>query len=185
MEKEILIDANDRMEKSVQAFVRDLGSIRVGRASAALLDRITVDYYGSPTPVNQVAGVSIPEARMLVIQPYDKTIINAIERAIQTSDLGINPQSDGNIIRLVIPPMTEERRKEVAKKVKKLAEDAKVAVRNVRRDANDDLKKMQKAGDISEDALKGGETDIQKATDKHIAKIDELAAAKEKEVLTV
>ena len=160
------------MTKAIQAFSRELASIRAGRANASLLDRITVDYYGAPTPVNQLAGISVPEARLLVIQPYDKTILGDIEKAILKSDLGLNPSSDGNIIRIAIPALTEERRKELVKVVKKEAEEAKVAIRNIRRDGNDDLKKLEKTGEITEDDLRGYSDDIQKFTDEYISKVD-------------
>ena len=142
------------MAKAITGYSRELASIRAGRANASLLDRISVEYYGAPTPVNQLAGISVPEARLLVIQPYDKTSLGDIEKAILKSDLGLNPTSDGNIIRISIPALTEERRKELVKVVKKAAEEAKVVIRNVRRDGNDDLKKLEKAGDITEDGLK-------------------------------
>lgn len=141
MPKQVISNAKTKMEKAIGAYTRELASIRAGRANASLLDRISIDYYGSPTPVNQVAGISVPEARLLVIQPYDKTVLGEIEKAILKSDLGLNPSNDGSIIRIAIPALTEERRKELVKVVKKEAEEAKIAVRNVRRDANDDLKK--------------------------------------------
>ncbi|RHW39614.1 ribosome recycling factor [Lysinibacillus yapensis] len=185
MPKQTLAQAKDKMEKSISAFSRELASIRAGRANASLLDRISVDYYGAPTPINQLAGVSVPEARLLVIQPYDKSILGEIEKAIMKSDIGITPTNDGNVIRLAIPALTEERRKELVKVVKKEAEEAKVAVRNVRRDANDDLKKLEKNGDITEDDLRGYSDDIQKLTDDYIVKVDQLAKDKEKEILSV
>ena len=185
MAKEVLAQAKDKMNKSISAFSRELASIRAGRASASLLDRISVDYYGAPTPINQLAGVSVPEARLLVIAPYDKSVLGEIEKAIMKSDIGITPTNDGTVIRLTIPALTEERRKELVKVVKKEAEEAKVAVRNVRRDANDDLKKLEKNGEITEDDLRGFSDDIQKITDENIAKIDELAKEKEKEILSV
>lgn len=185
MAKAILDQAKDKMDKSIAAYTRELASIRAGRANASLLDRITVDYYGAPTPINQLAGVSVPEARLLVITPYDKTILGEIEKAILKSDLGITPTNDGNIIRLAIPALTEERRKELVKVVKKEAEDAKIAIRNVRRDANDDLKKLEKKGEITEDDLRGYSEDIQKITDNFIAKVDDLAKEKETEILSV
>ncbi|MEL3971299.1 ribosome recycling factor [Rossellomorea oryzaecorticis] len=185
MPNTIIANANERMTKAIQTFSRELASIRAGRANASLLDKITVDYYGAPTPVNQLAGISIPEARMLVIQPYDKSALGDIEKAILKSDLGITPTSDGNILRIVIPALTEERRKELVKLVKKEAEDAKVAIRNIRRDANDDLKKKEKNGDITEDDLRGFSDDVQKATDESIAKIDSITKDKEKEILDV
>ncbi|MGE6753083.1 ribosome recycling factor [Rossellomorea sp. NPDC071047] len=185
MPNTIITNAKERMTKAIQTFSRELASIRAGRANASLLDKITVDYYGAPTPVNQLAGISIPEARMLVIQPYDKSALGDIEKAILKSDLGITPTSDGNIIRIVVPALTEERRKELVKLVKKEAEDAKVAIRNIRRDANDDLKKKEKSGDITEDDLRGYSDDVQKATDESIVKIDAIAKDKEQEMLEV
>ncbi|MGM0827210.1 MAG: ribosome recycling factor [Bacillota bacterium] len=185
MPNTIITNAKERMTKAIQTFSRELASIRAGRANASLLDKITVDYYGAPTPVNQLAGISIPEARMLVIQPYDKSALGDIEKAILKSDLGITPTSDGNIIRIVVPALTEERRKELVKLVKKEAEDAKVAIRNIRRDANDDLKKKEKNGDITEDDLRGYSDDVQKATDESIVKIDGIAKDKEQEMLEV
>ncbi|MBM4763936.1 ribosome recycling factor [Bacillus sp. B15-48] len=185
MPKQVIDKAKDKMTKAIQAYTRDLASIRAGRANASLLDRITVDYYGAPTPINQLAGVSVPEARLLVIQPYDKTILGEIEKAIMKSDLGINPTSDGTIIRLAIPQLTEERRKELAKQVKKESEDAKIAVRNVRRDANEELKKLEKNSEITEDGLRAYSDDVQKLTDDFISKIDQITKDKEKELLEV
>ncbi|RBP95278.1 ribosome recycling factor [Cytobacillus firmus] len=185
MPKQVIADAKERMTKAISAYTRELASIRAGKANASLLDRITVDYYGAPTPVNQLAGVSAPEARLLVVTPYDKSILGEIEKAILKSDIGLNPSNDGSVIRLAIPQLTEERRRELVKVVKKESEDAKVAIRNVRRDANDDLKKLEKNGDITEDDLRGFSDDIQKLTDDHISKIDELTKEKEKEILAV
>ncbi|HYK73355.1 MAG TPA: ribosome recycling factor [Pseudoneobacillus sp.] len=185
MPKTVIANTKDRMTKAIQAFTRELASIRAGRASASLLDRITVDYYGAPTPVNQLAGISVPEARLLVIQPYDKSILGEIEKAILKSDLGLNPSNDGTIIRIAIPQLTEERRKDLVKVVKKESEEAKIAIRNIRRDANDDLKKLEKNGDITEDDQRGYSDDIQKLTDDHIVKIDQIAKDKEKEILEV
>lgn len=185
MPKQAIANAKDRMAKAISAYSRELASIRAGRANASLLDRITVDYYGAPTPVNQLAGISVPEARLLVIQPYDKTVLGEIEKAIQKSDLGLNPTNDGNLIRIMIPALTEERRKELVKVVKKEAEEAKIAIRNVRRDANDDLKKLEKNSEITEDELRGYSDDIQKLTDENIAKIDAMTKDKEKEILEV
>ncbi|AMO84722.1 ribosome recycling factor [Solibacillus kalamii] len=185
MTQQVLNQAQEKMTKSINAFSRELASIRAGVANASLLDRITVDYYGSPTPINQMAGISVPEARLLVIQPYDKSILGEIEKAIMRSDIGITPTNDGNVIRLAVPALTEERRKELVKQVKKESEEAKVAVRNVRRDANDDLKKLEKNGEITEDELRGFNDDIQKLTDNSIVKIEELVKEKEKEILTV
>src|SRR3954471_4453205 len=185
MPKQVISTIKDRMLKAIQSYSRELASIRAGRASASLLDRITIDYYGAPTPVNQMAGISTPEARLLVIQPYDKTILGDIEKAILKSDLGLNPSNDGSIIRIAIPALTEERRKELVKVVKKEAEEAKIAIRNVRRDGNDDLKKLEKNGEITEDDLRGYSDDIQKITDENISKIDTLTKEKEKEILEV
>jgi ribosome recycling factor len=185
MPKQVIANTKEKMKKAIQAFTRELATIRAGRASASLLDRVTVDYYGAPTPVNQVAGISTPEARLLVIQPYDKTILGDIEKAILKSDLGLNPSNDGSIIRISIPQLTEERRKELVKVIKKESEEAKVAIRNVRRDGNDDLKKLEKNGEITEDALRGYSDDIQKITDESIAKIDQITKDKEKEIMEV
>ena len=175
----------EKMKKSVEAVERDFGAVRAGRANASVLNRIQVDYYGTPTPIQQVGNVSVPEARMIVIQPWEKSLLKAIEKAIQTSDLGINPNNDGSCIRLIFPELTEDRRKELAKDVKKKGENAKVAVRNIRRDANDTFKKMEKNDEISEDDLKDAEEKIQKITDKAIEKIDKAVENKTKEILTV
>jgi ribosome recycling factor len=185
MPSQVMSNTKERMTKAIQTFTRELASIRAGRANASLLDKITVDYYGAPTPVNQLAGISVPEARMLVIQPYDKTSLGDIEKAILKSDLGITPTNDGNILRIVIPQLTEERRKDLVKLVKKESEDAKVAIRNIRRDANDDLKKLEKNGEITEDDLRGYSDDVQKMTDDHINQIDSIAKDEEKEILEV
>lgn len=185
MTNDIVTTAQDRMKQSIDSLQREFGSIRAGRANASLLDRITVDYYGAPTPLNQLAGISVPEARVLLITPFDKTVIKDIEAALNASDLGINPQSDGNVIRLVIPALTEERRKELAKDVKKEAENAKIAVRNIRRDAIDEYKKQQKNGDITEDDLRGLEKEVQKLTDESIKEVDKIASDKEQELLDV
>ena len=185
MPKQVISNAKSKMEKAISAYSRELASIRAGRANAALLDRVFVDYYGAPTPINQLAGVSVPEARLLVIQPYDKTILGEIEKAILKSDLGLNPTNDGSLIRIAIPALTEERRKELVKVVKKEAEEAKIAVRNIRRDGNEDLKKLEKNGEITEDDLRGYSDDIQKMTDQHISKIDDITKDKEKEILEV
>src|SRR5690606_22190718 len=174
----LLKQTRERMNKAVQAYTRELATIRAGRANASLLDRVTVEYYGVPTPINQLAGISVPEPRMLVIQPYDKSVIDEMEKAILKSDLGVNPTSDGNVIRIVLPPLTEERRRELTKVVKKVSEEARVAVRNIRRDANDELKKMEKNGEISKDELHSYTDDIQKLTNEFIAKIDKLTEEK-------
>ena len=185
MAKQVIATTKERMDKAVQALSRELATIRAGRANASLLDKVSVDYYGAPTPVNQLAGVSVPEARLLDIQPYDKSILGEIEKAILKSDLGLNPSNDGSVIRIAIPALTEERRKELVKLVKKEAEEAKVGIRNIRRDGNDDLKKLEKNGEITEDELRGYTDDIQKVTDAHIQKVDEVAKDKEKEIMTV
>lgn len=174
-----------KMEKTLDLLLDEFGSIRAGRANPHVLDRIKVDYYGTPTPIQQVGNINVPEARMIVIQPWEKSLLKSIEKAILTSDLGINPTNDGSVIRLVFPELTEERRKDLAKDVKKKGEAAKVAVRNVRRDANESLKKMEKNGDISEDDLKDGNDKIQKLTDKMIDKIDKAVETKTKEIMTV
>lgn len=171
-----------RMEKRVDELVSEFKTIRAGRANASVLDKISVEYYGTMTPVNQVGAISSPEPRMLVIQPWDGSIIKEIEKAINKSELGISPQNDGKVIRLTFPPLTEERRKELVKKVKKYAEEAKVAVRNVRRDSIEDYKKQKKNGEITEDDMKKIEKDIQNLTDKYIKEIDSVTADKEKEI---
>lgn len=176
--------AEERMEKAIAALKRDLAILRAGRASAALLDRIQVEYYGAMTPVNQLANISTPDPRTLVIQPWDKSSLGEIERAIMKSDLGLTPVSDGSIIRLAIPALTQERRAELVKQTKKFGEDAKVAIRNIRRDANDDIKKLEKT-DISEDESRRHQEDIQKTTDKYIAEVDKVLAAKEKDIMEV
>ena len=174
-----------KMTKSFDALGRDLAAIRAGRANPHVLDKIKVDYYGTPTPLQQVGNISVPEARMIVIQPWEKSLLKAIEKAILTSDLGINPTNDGTCIRLVFPELTEERRKELAKDVKKKGEGAKVAIRNIRRDVNDTFKKMEKGGEISEDDQKSAEEKIQKLTDKMIEKVDKAVEVKTKEIMTV
>ena len=185
MPEQIMNNLNERMEKAIASLRRELASIRAGKASAAVLDRLTVDYYGVPTPINQVAGVSVPEPKMLVISPYEKTLLGDIEKAIQASDLGLNPANDGTVIRIVFPALTEERRKELAKLVGKESEGAKVAVRNVRRDGMDSMKKLEKSSQITEDDLKGYSDDIQKVTDKFIAEIDKVTKEKQDELMSV
>ena len=180
-----MTEAKEKMHKAAQNLQRELGQIRAGRANASLLDRITVNYYGVPTTLNQMASIQIPEARILMITPFDKSILQDVEKAIMTSDIGISPTNDGNVIRLVIPQLTEERRKELAKDVKKEAENAKIAVRNIRRDAIDEYKKQQKNGDITEDDLRGLEKEVQTLTDNSIKEVDKIAAEKEKELLEV
>ncbi len=175
---------NDKMQKSYDYLKDDLASIRAGRANPHVLDKIKVDYYGTPTPIQQVGNVSVPEARIIQIAPWDKTMIKAIEKAIQTSDLGINPSNDGSVIRLVFPELTEERRKQLVKDIKKKGEESKVAVRNIRRDGNDAFKKL-KGSDVSEDEIAELEEDLQKLTDKFVKKIDEAIEEKSKEIMTV
>lgn len=178
-------NAEERMEKVINAFQRELATLRAGRATPALLDRIEVDYYGTVTPLNQLAGVSAPESRLLVIQPWDKQSIGDVEKAILKSDLGLTPTSDGNVIRLAIPQLTEERRKELVKVVRKKAEECKVSIRNIRRDANEEIKQLEKSSDITEDERRLAQDNIQEITDKKIVEIDEITAAKEKEMMEV
>ena len=175
----------EKMQKTMQSLAGEFGSIRAGRANPHVLDKIRVDYYGTPTPIQQVANVNVPEPRMIQIQPWEASMVKEIEKAIMTSDLGINPSNDGKIIRLVFPELTEERRKELAKDVKKKGESAKVAIRNIRRDANDSFKKLSKSEDISEDEIADLETQVQKLTDKYIAEVDKAVEEKTKEILTV
>ncbi|GGG80544.1 ribosome recycling factor [Paenibacillus radicis (ex Gao et al. 2016)] len=177
-------NAEERMEKAIGALKRDLATLRAGRATPALLDRIQVEYYGALTPVSQLANVNTPDSRTLFIQPWDKTSISAIEKAIMKSDLGLTPSNDGAAIRITIPPLTEERRADLVKMTKKFGEEAKVAIRNIRRDANDDVKKMEKT-DISEDESRRHQEDIQKATDRFIAEVDKVLVVKEKEIMEV
>lgn len=181
----IFNEAKDKMYKAAENLQRNLGQIRAGRANASLLDRVQVTYYGVPTPLNQMASINIPEARVLMITPFDKSMVQEVERALLSSDLGITPTSDGSVIRLVIPQLTEERRKELAKEVKKEAEQAKVAIRNIRRDAIDEYKKLQKNSEITEDDLRSAEKDIQDLTDKNVKELDKIASDKEKELLEV
>ena len=185
MLKDIFDSREDRMKKTLESLKREFASLRAGRATPALLDKVMVDYYGTPTPVNQVAKVSVPEARLIVIQPWEKSVLKDIERAIQKSDLGLNPNSDGTSIRLAIPQLTRERRSELVKTVNKKAEEAKVAIRNVRRDANEAIKKLEKSKEIPEDESKKGQEDMQKLVDKYIKLIDDSRAAKEKEIMEV
>ena len=174
-----------KMDRTLVILQEDFGAIRAGRANARVLDRVEVEYYGVATPVGQVGTISSPDARTLVIQPWDGSLLKKIEKAIQTSDLGINPQNDGRVIRLVFPQLTEERRKELAKQVKKYGEDAKVAIRNVRRDAVDFVKKAQKKGELTEDDQKKAEKDIQDLTDKYVKKVDEMCGKKDKELMEI
>ena len=174
---------SSKMEKTIEVLQSQFAAVRAGRANASVLDRISVEYYGVDTPINQVGSITSPDPRTLVIEPWDKSLIKPIEKAIQVSDLGINPQNDGRIIRLIFPQLTEERRKDLTKQVKKYGEDSKVAIRNVRRDAMDAIKKMQKKSDITEDDQKTAEKDLQKVTDDYIKKVDEQCAKKEKELM--
>ena len=183
--QQVLANCEDRMKKSVGALETDYLALRTGRASAAIFDKVRVDYYGQETPLNQVASVSVPEARLVVIQPWDKSLLGAIEKAIQKSDLGLNPSNDGKLLRINFPPLTQDRRKELAKQSKTLAENSRVAIRNIRRDGMEEIKKLQKEGLISEDEQKEGETKLQKMTDSHIAKINDLQANKEKEIMEI
>ncbi len=181
--KQHLVEFDTKMTKTMNNMRGEFSSIRAGRANPAVLDKIRVDYYGTPTPINQMAAVSVSEARILVIQPWDKSTMKPIEKAIQASDIGINPTNDGVVLRIAFPPLTEERRKELCKSVRKLAEEAKVAIRSIRRDANDKFKTMKKNSEITEDDQKNYENDIQKLTDQYCKDIDTEAAAKEKEIL--
>lgn len=177
--------AKTKMGKTVAALQTEYGAIRAGRANPQILDKVTVDYYGTPTPVGQLASIAVAEARVLTITPWDKSVLKGIEKAIQTSDIGINPQNDGSVIRLTFPPLTEDRRKELAKDVQKIAENSKVAVRSIRRDAIEKLKAMKKNSEITEDDLKTGEKEIQKITDGFVKEIEDIASAKEKEILSI
>ena len=183
--KEQLKIYEEKMDKTIDSLMNDYASIRAGRANPHVLDKIKVDYYGTPTPIQQVGNISVPEARMILIQPWEKSLLKAIEKAIQTSDLGINPNNDGSCIRLIFPELTEDRRKELAKDVKKKGEDSKVAIRNIRRDAMDAVKKAEKANEITEDTLKNLEEEIQKLTDSNIAEIDKLVESKNKEIMSI
>ena len=182
---EILKEFDHKMQRTTEVVVSDFASVRAGRANAAVLDKIVVDYYGSPTPINQVAAISSPDPRSLMIQPWDASLLKAIEKAIQSSDLGINPQNDGRVIRLAFPQLTEERRKELTKQVKKYGENGKVAIRNIRRDAMDKFKAMEKKSEITEDDRKEFEKELQDLTEKRCKQIDELTAKKETELMAV
>lgn len=184
MPQTIKKNAEERMEKAIGSLKKELGSLRAGRATPALLDRIQVEYYGSMTPVNQLANINTPDSRTLLIQPWDKSSLSAIEKAIQKSELGLTPSNDGLSIRLMIPPLTEERRADLVKMTKKFGEEAKVAIRNIRRDANDDIKKLEKNG-VSEDESRRHQDDVQKTTDKYIVEVDKVLASKEKEIMEV
>ena len=175
----------EKMNKTISVFEENLSEIRAGRANPAILNKITVDYYGVPTPINQVAGISVPEARMILIQPWDMNLLKEIEKEILKSDIGINPNNDGKVIRLNFPELNQERRKEIVKDIRKLAEEAKVAIRSIRRDAMDEAKEMQKKSEITEDDLKNEENEIQKLTDKKVEEIDSMLASKEREVMSI
>jgi ribosome recycling factor len=185
MTADLFTDAERRMQKAIDALKQDLGAIRAGRASSSLLDRISVDYYGAPTPINQVASISVPEARLLVIQPWDRKMLPDIEKAIQKSDLGINPNNDGQVIRLNVPPMSEERRRDLVKSLHKKLDEHKVAVRNVRRDVQDKLRDREKKKEVSEDELKRSTERLQKLTDRFIEEMDKVGKTKELEILEV
>ncbi|HEI6460038.1 TPA: ribosome recycling factor [Staphylococcus aureus] len=182
---DIINETKSRMQKSIESLSRELANISAGRANSNLLNGVTVDYYGAPTPVQQLASINVPEARLLVISPYDKSSVADIEKAIIAANLGVNPTSDGEVIRIAVPALTEERRKERVKDVKKIGEEAKVSVRNIRRDMNDQLKKDEKNGDITEDELRSGTEDVQKETDNSIKEIDQMIADKEKDIMSV
>lgn len=178
-------EIQEKMEKTINVLKQDLAAIRAGKANAAVLDKISIDYYGTQTPVTQLSNISVPEARTLVIQPYDASVLKPIEKAIQASDIGINPQNDGKVIRLIFPPLTEERRKELVKTVAKTAENSKIAVRSIRRDGIEKFKSMEKKSEITEDDLKKAEKDIQDTTDKFCKQIDDIAAKKSSEILEI
>lgn len=181
----IVMEAEEKFDKSADVFKSDLTQVRAGRANPHVLDKVKVDYYGTPSPINQVGNIAVQDGQCLVISPWDKSLLKAIEKAIQLSDIGINPTNDGNVIRLVFPTLTEERRRDIVKQVKKMSEDAKVAVRNVRRDCLDTLKKMNKNKEMTDDEYQNYEADVEKAVEKTIAEIDKATAEKEKELLTV
>ncbi|MGY4689851.1 ribosome recycling factor [Salibacterium sp. K-3] len=185
MANEKLKETDERMQKSVDSLYKELATLRAGRANPSMLDKVMVNYYGAETPLNQLATISVPEARLLVVTPFDKSSIGDIDKAIQKADLGLSPNNDGNVIRINVPSLTEERRKELSKLVNKYAEEARVAVRNIRRDANDEFKKQQKQGDIPEDDMRKLQDEVQKLTDKHIAAIDKAAENKEQEIMEV
>lgn len=185
MISDVLKDAEERMRKGVESLRKEYTAIRAGRANPSMLERVMVEYYGTPTPVNQLANISVPEPRMLLLQPWDKTALPAIEKGIMKSDLGLNPSSDGNVIRLIIPQLTAERRSDLVKNIKKKAEESRVAIRNIRRDTNDHLKKLEKDHTSSEDEVKRAQEDVQKMTDKFIKEIDQIMDTKEQEIMEV
>ncbi|HEV3471378.1 MAG TPA: ribosome recycling factor [Pyrinomonadaceae bacterium] len=184
-EKDVIKETRPRMEAAVEDLRKKLATIRTGRAAVSLLDSVTVDYYGTPTPLNQMASVHAPEPNLLTVQPWDQTQLGAVEKAIRTADLGLNPSNDGKLVRVPIPPLTEERRRQLAKQVHEVAEDHRTAIRNVRRDANDRLKRMLKEKQISEDAERDALAEVQKLTDTYVGRVDELAKTKEQEILSV
>lgn len=183
--KTVIANAESKMNKTMDALAREFAAVRAGRANPSVLDKISVDYYGCPTPVNQLAAVSVAEARVLQIQPYDASVLKPIEKAIQTSDIGINPQNDGRVLRLVFPPLTEERRKDLVKDIKRIAEESKVAVRSIRRDAIEKLKALKKSNEITEDDQNNAEKKIQTLTDKFCKEVDDTTALKEKEIMEI
>lgn len=185
MIKTILNDLHDKMDKTIDVLKEELTTVRAGKANPSILNKVTVNYYGMDTPLNQMAGISAPEPRMIVVQAYDVTMIPEIEKAIMMADLGLNPSNDGKLIRIAIPMLTEERRKELAKTVKKAGENSKIALRNERRHANDQLKKMEKNKEITEDELRAGEKDVQTEIDKHVKMVDEIVAKKEEDIMAV
>lgn len=185
MIEDIKNKTREKMEQTINVFRKELGSVRTGRASLSLFEGITVDYYGTPTPISQIASLSVPESRLIIIQPWEQRMIPEIEKAIQTSPLGFTPANDGKIIRIPVPPLTEERRRDLVKLVKKMAEDVRVAIRNIRRDSNEEIKRTGKEANISEDEIKRGQDEIQKLTDQYIHKIDEMLNKKEKEIMEV
>lgn len=185
MIKELIQDCEEKMQKTVSAFKKDIATLRAGRATPAILEKVNVDYYGTPTPINQMANISAPEPRLLIIQPWDKSVLPDVEKAIMKSDLGLTPNSDGVVIRINIPQLTQERRNDLVKVLKKKAEDARVVVRNLRREHNDDFKDLEKSGDISEDDHRRAQEEVQKLTDKYIKEVDLIAQNKEKEVMEV
>jgi len=185
MPKELIREMRNKMEKALEANARELSGIRTGRATISLLDGVTVDYYGTKSPINQVASISIPEARLMIVQPWDKSLLGEIERAILKADLGLNVNSDGNVVRLTVPELTEERRKDMVKLAKKIVEEGRVAIRNIRREANESLKKMEKSGDLPEDDSRREQAEVQELTDEYIKKIDEMFNIKEKEIMEI
>ena len=178
-------EIEEKMKKAVSVFEEQLAGVRAGRANPKILDKVLVEYYGVPTPINQVANIMVPEARMIAIQPWDASILKDVEKAILEANIGINPNNDGKVIRLIFPELTEERRKELVKDIKKMSEDSKIALRNIRRDGIDSYKAKEKASEITEDDLHGAEEDIQKLTDKYVGKVEELVDAKEKEIMSI